>query len=173
MTSPAVVEERSLRAVTPRQKAVLLLEGALGEGRIDVARGLISEHYKQHNPRVADGPAGILEMIDYFARHPEARPVVHVVRAITDGDLVVTHSEYVRRGRKIVGVDMFRVDDGKLAEHWDAGMPQPEKTSSGHTLIDGSADNGDTTKTLENKAIVKQFVEEVLIAGKLASADRS
>jgi hypothetical protein len=56
---------------------------------------------------------------DFFAEYPQAR--VHVKRIIAEGDYVVVHSHFVRepadRGTAIV--DIFRLENAQLAEHWD------------------------------------------------------
>lgn len=63
-----------------------------------------------------------------------------------------------------IPVDMFRVENERLAEHWDAGNPSPASIPSGHTLLAGPTDNGDLTQTDASKALVRRFAEQVLVA---------
>jgi predicted SnoaL-like aldol condensation-catalyzing enzyme len=49
------------------------------------------------------------------------------VRAFRDGDLVFTQSEYKFFGPK-AGFDVFRFEDGKVVEHWDAIKAIPPKS---------------------------------------------
>lgn len=152
------------RAVTARDKAKLILEGGIGRANPDIVRALIGPHYRQHNPGVPDGPNGIIEMVEYIGTMPEPeRPHPHLLRAIVDGDFVVIHAEYARAHGSNAGFDMFRVEDGKLAEHWDAGWPQPATTKNGHTMLDGPVDIVDVDKTQANKELVRRFADEVLV----------
>jgi predicted SnoaL-like aldol condensation-catalyzing enzyme len=58
-------------------------------------------------------------------------------RVIAEGDLVAVHSHYVdapgERGRAVL--DLFRVRDGKIVEHWDAAQDVPESSANGNTMF--------------------------------------
>jgi len=140
---------------TPRSaaEAVLLLEVGIGEARPEVVRPLLGASYRQHNPRVADGPEGLLDFVTALSRlPPERRVSVRVLRSFEDGELVFTHSEYRRRGPRISGFDVFRRRDGRFVEHWDVGMPERGTNPSGRGLLDGTVPDrrsraGDTEAT--------------------------
>jgi predicted SnoaL-like aldol condensation-catalyzing enzyme len=71
--------------------------------------------YKQHNPRIPDGPSAIAAMIPTLTGL-NYEPGM----AIAEGDLVMVHGRYVGWGPKpMIAVDIFRVQDGKVVEHWD------------------------------------------------------
>ena len=102
-------------------------EAALNEHDVEKARRFLGDTYIQHNPGVADGPEGLLRFVQFLAdRFPESRNEVKMV--IAEGDLVALQVHSVRvpgtPGRKIV--DIFRVKDGKLVEHWDTIQDIPE-----------------------------------------------
>ena len=70
---------------------------------------------KQHNPVIADGPSAIAKMIPTLAGLTYEPGM-----AVADGDLVMVHGRYTGWGPKpMVAVDIFRVEDGKVVEHWD------------------------------------------------------
>jgi predicted SnoaL-like aldol condensation-catalyzing enzyme len=81
---------------------------------------LMSDGYIQHNPMVADGPEVFVQAIGgMFEAFPNFTSKVH--RVITEGDLVVIHHEvhFVPGDQGNSVIDIFRVEDGKIAEHWD------------------------------------------------------
>jgi len=88
----------------------------------------LGETYIQHNPWVADGPEAFRRCVTYLREnYPDGRN--EVKRAIADGDLVALHVHSRRvpgeEGRAIV--DIFRVEDGKVVEHWDVIQPIPKE----------------------------------------------
>lgn len=120
--------------------------------------------YIQHNLMVGDGLAGFVAVLQHL---PKGSAKVNTVRAFQDGDYVFTHTDYNFFGSKI-GFDIFRFENGLIVEHWDnlqekATSPNP----SGRTMIDGTTQIQDTDKTEANKALVKAFVDDVLVNGKL------
>ncbi|WP_299621700.1 nuclear transport factor 2 family protein [uncultured Tenacibaculum sp.] len=121
------------------------------------------EKYIQHNLAVGDGLAGFGEIMK--AAPPQGFKA-NVVRAFQDGDFVFTHTEYDFFGPK-AGFDVFRFEDGKIVEHWDNLSEVTPANPSGRTQFDGTTEMNDTDKTEANKAIVKQFAEEVLMNGKM------
>ena len=88
----------------------------------------LGETYIQHNPWVADGPAAFRRFVTYLREnYPDGRN--EVKRVIADGDLVALHVHSRRvpgeEGRAIV--DIFRVEDGKVVEHWVVIQPIPKE----------------------------------------------
>ena len=73
----------------------------------------IGSSYRQHNLQVADGPAGVRELV----LHPPPATTVQTVRIFADGDYVVAQTDYNFGGPK-VGFDVFRFDGDKIVEHW-------------------------------------------------------
>ena len=62
---------------------------------------------------------------------------VEIERVIAESDLVVTH-DLVRRSpddRGFTGIDIFRRENGKIVEHWDARQPVPEKAANNNTMF--------------------------------------
>ena len=71
-----------------------------------------SSKYIQHNLQVADGPAGLKQLISRLPNNT----TVNTVRIFADGDFVVAQSEYDFFGPK-VGFDVFRFEGGEIVEH--------------------------------------------------------
>jgi predicted SnoaL-like aldol condensation-catalyzing enzyme len=120
--------------------------------------------YIQHNLAAADGLQGFGELMSLL---PPNSARVHTVRAFQDGVYVFTHTDYDFFGPKI-GFDIFRFEEGLIVEHWDNLQEKPSSPNpSGHTMIDGAAESIDLDKTAQNKALVRQFVEDILVNGRL------
>lgn len=65
----------------------------------------------------------------------------------------------------LVAFDVFRIEDGKVAEHRDNLQPPAEANASGRTLTDGPVEVTDLDQTEANKALVAEFAQTVLIGG--------
>jgi predicted SnoaL-like aldol condensation-catalyzing enzyme len=90
-------------------------------------------NYKQHNPSIPEGPSAIAEMI------PTLTSLTYEPgMAVAEGDLVMVHGRYTGWGPKpMVAVDIFRVEDGKVVEHWDVLQEEvpAAKTASGNAMF--------------------------------------
>lgn len=102
----------------------------------EAAQKYIGDQYIQHNPYVLNGAVAFYGYFeDYFKVHPKSR--VELKRVIGEGDLVVLHLHSRKddqdRGRAIV--DIFRVQNGKIVEHWDVIQDVPEKSANANTMF--------------------------------------
>ena len=89
------------------------------------------------------------------------------MRVFQDGDFVFAHTDYDFFGPKI-GFDIFRFEDGKIVEHWDNLQEKPARPNpSGHTMTDGPTEVTDLEKTAANKALVRAFVDDILVNGQM------
>ena len=72
--------------------------------------------YLQHNPMIPDGAEDLPKVVASLPANFKYEPGV----IVADGDLVMIHGLYTGWGPKpLVTVDIFRVKNGKLVEHWD------------------------------------------------------
>jgi len=110
---------------------------------------------------VGDGLAGFGEVLQAL---PGGSAKVNVKRIFNDGDYIFSHTEYDFFGPK-VGFDIFRFENGLIVEHWDNLQVLVSKTLSGRSQMDGSVELNDLDKTENNKALVRLFVNDILIAG--------
>lgn len=145
-----------------KQQVVSLLK-AIETGAAEPIGYINPNKYIQHNLGAADGLAGFGALLQAL---PPNSAKVNTVRAFQDGDFVFTHTDYDFFGPK-TGFDIFRFEDGKIVEHWDnlqeTAMPNP----SGHTMIDGATELKDLDKTEANKTLVRSFVDDILVNGKM------
>ncbi|MEM1182123.1 MAG: nuclear transport factor 2 family protein [Acidobacteriota bacterium] len=119
------------------------------------------QKYIQHNLAVADGLEGFGAVLQ---NAPPGGFKAKVVRAFEDGDFVFTHTEYDFFGPK-VGFDIFRFENGLIVEHWDNLADIQPPNPSGRTQLDGPTEAEDLDRTEGNKALVRSFVDTVLVGG--------
>lgn len=117
--------------------------------------------YIQHNPQTHEGSEGLAAL---FKRLSETNPRVNVVRMFEDGDFVFGHTEYDFASRRI-GFEVFRFEDGQAVEHWDNIQARLGPNASGRSMVDGPVEADDLGRTEENRALVRDYVETVLIGG--------
>jgi predicted SnoaL-like aldol condensation-catalyzing enzyme len=114
------------------KKAVLeFYDAALNRKDFDAAAKFFGPHYIQHNPTAPDGIEGFKAFLGFLReKFPDSRS--EIKRAFADGDYVILHVHSVRekdtRGRAIV--DIFRLENGKIVEHWDVVQEIPEKAAN-------------------------------------------
>jgi predicted SnoaL-like aldol condensation-catalyzing enzyme len=119
------------------KKAVLeFYEKGLNQKDFDAASQYFGPKYVQHNPGAPDGIEGFKAFIAF---RKEKFPNAHsdIKRIFADGDYVILHVHNVPnpgdRGSAIV--DIFKLENGKIVEHWDVVQPIPEKTANTNTMF--------------------------------------
>jgi len=126
--------------------------------------GIINPNFIQHNLGAEDGLAGFGKLLQQL---PPNSAKVNTVRVFQDRDYVFAHVDINFFGPKI-GFDIFRFEDGKIVEHWDNLQEKPTNPNpGGHTMTDGPTEVKDLSKTEENKKLVRSFVEDILVNGKM------
>ena len=158
----AISKTKKIEKMENKQKVVSLLK-ALETGAKEPLGYINPNKYIQHNLGVADGLAGLNALLQAL---PPNSTKVNTVRSFQDGDFVFTHNEYNFFGPKI-GFDIFKFENGKIVEHWDNLQETAKPNASGHTMIDGSTTIKDLDKTEANKALVKNFFEDILVNKKM------
>ena len=111
-------------------------EKGLNQKDADAALKYVGNRYVQHNPTAPDGPEGFRKFVAFLK---EKSPASHgeIKRSFADGDFVVLHVHAVRepgtRGAAIV--DIFKLEDGKIVEHWDVIQPIPETQANANGMF--------------------------------------
>jgi predicted SnoaL-like aldol condensation-catalyzing enzyme len=103
---------------------------------LSIASTVIAQNYIQHNPRVPNGSAAFINFFtDLYKQHPTAHSTIE--RTATDGDLVYvhTHSTSDPQDRGLAIINIYRVVNGKITEHWDVIQPVPEQSANDNTMF--------------------------------------
>lgn len=127
----------------------------------------IGSRYTQHSTGVADGKEGFLE---FFLPFLERNPVrdIQIIRTIEDGQYVFVHAhQSLNNGEYYyVTADFFDTDEeDKIIEHWDAIQEEVKQTASGRSMASGPTEIEDEHKTEENRKLITEFCDVVLIGG--------
>lgn len=119
-----------------RQTVLEFYEKGLNQKNAEAALKYVGERYIQHNPNAADGPEGFRKFIA-FLRDKAPNSHSEIKKSFVDGDFVILHVHSVRepgtRGNAII--DIFRLEQGKIVEHWDAVQAIPETPANLNTMF--------------------------------------
>jgi len=103
-------------------------EAGLNKKDFEAAAKYFGPKYIQHNPGAPDGIEGFKTFVN-FLREKFPNSKSEIKKVFAEGDFVILHVHAVRepgtRGRAIV--DIFRLENGKIVEHWDVAQDIPEK----------------------------------------------
>ena len=119
------------------KQAVIEFYGkALNDKDFAAASRYLGDRYTQHNPTAADGPEGLKAFIQFLRdKFPQSHS--EIVQAFADGDYVILHVHSIRTpgtaGRAIV--DIFKLDHGKVVEHWDAVQDIPASSANANGMF--------------------------------------
>ena len=135
LTGAARAEET---AKEKANKAAVLAfyDAALNRLDFEAASKYLGPFYKQHNPTAADGAEGLKGFLAYLKMN---FPKTHseVTMSFADGDYVILRVHAIRTpgtaGNAIV--DIFRLENGKVVEHWDSVQPVPDKPANNNTMF--------------------------------------
>ena len=96
------------------------VEDILVNGRMDKLAGYFDgDNYIQHNPQIADGLSGLGKALEAMAAQGDTMKYDKIHRVLGEGNFVLVVSEGTFGGRHTSFYDLFRVENGKIAEHWD------------------------------------------------------
>jgi predicted SnoaL-like aldol condensation-catalyzing enzyme len=119
-----------------KRNVVEFYNQALNEKNFDAASKYLGARYIQHNPTAPDGAEGLKGFIGFLRdKFPNSRS--EIKRVFAEGDYVIVHVHAVRepgtRGRAII--DIFRLENGKIVEHWDVVQDVPEKAANSNGMF--------------------------------------
>jgi predicted SnoaL-like aldol condensation-catalyzing enzyme len=123
--------ENDMTKTTPEQNKALVLEAfdtLFNKRDYEAAARFWSESYIQHSAHIEPGRDGLLNLI---RSAPETLRYEHQL-IVAEGDYVIVHGRFTGNGRSAawVAADVVRIEDGRLAEHWDVLQDEATKAES-------------------------------------------
>lgn len=146
---------------TNKEKAIAINK-AVQSGDAETAAALVTETYIQHTPNVPDGKAGLRILVTKIKNKEILAPKITNIRVFEDGEFVILHHDVNWPTRKVM-FEIYRFERGLAAEHWSGIADHPEKTVSGHSMVDGATEIVEKDLTEKNKDLAASFVKTVLI----------
>lgn len=92
--------------------------------------------YRQHNPGVADGKAAFIASFKtFFAAHPGS--TFEVKRMFGEVDFVTVHAHWKLDAADVGSavMDIFRLENQRIVEHWDVVQPIPAQMAHANTMF--------------------------------------
>src|SRR6516164_7170673 len=122
--------------VADANKALVLagIRGVFIDRDPTVLDRLFSDDYRQHNPQISNGAAAIKTLLGKLPTDFKYEPGL----VLADGDCVAIHGRYLGWGPKpMVAVDIFRIANGKIAEHWDVMQEEvpAAQSANGNSML--------------------------------------
>lgn len=117
-----------------KKMVVEFYQQLFGDKNPDAINKYIGDKYIQHNPGLPDGKEALLNAVKtWFKDAPKEK--VDFQHVAADGDLVFLHVKS-KSGPKVRAiVDIFRIENGKIVEHWDVIQEVPEKSANDHPMF--------------------------------------
>ncbi|HWG25699.1 nuclear transport factor 2 family protein [Actinospica sp.] len=170
-TTPAT-QSASDRQAEANKALVLYVQDQLwNDGNYSVIDKYVSADYLQHNPTVANGPDALRNLVIQVRA---AVPQLHItaVREVAEGDLVFLQNESGNQAN----FDIYRVENGKLVEHWDVLETAPTTTANGNDpfsqLSQPAGDSAPAAVTAQDKGVVLDYVTTLMQDHDLSAIDR-
>jgi len=121
---------------TNKKLVVDFYEKAINQKDFEAASKYLGPRYTQHNPNAPDGPEGLKAFLGFLReKFPQSKS--EIKRVFAEGDYVILHVHAVRepgqRGSAIV--DIFKLENSKVVEHWDVVQPIPEKAANSNGMF--------------------------------------
>ncbi len=103
----------------------------------------VGDYYRQHNPSVPDGKEAFTDYVKARSAKNPGRKIL-LKRVIAEGDLVVMHSHnifapgdegYASAPNGVASINIFRLENGRVVEHWDVREPVPATAVHSNTMF--------------------------------------
>jgi predicted SnoaL-like aldol condensation-catalyzing enzyme len=127
---PTEVSNRN-RTETNRRLVTEMMNDLMLTRRYDLLQEYVADDFAQHNPEFADGFSGFLKGM--FVEEGVRFLYNKLHRVIAEGNFVLSQSEGESNGKRVALYELWRIENGKIVEHWDTiqEVPATSKNKNG------------------------------------------
>ena len=120
--------------MTNSELVKIAITAVFGNRDITAFDKYFSDNYIQHNPQLPNGTEVLKQFVPGLAGDFSYQAGV----VTENGNIVMIHGRYENwNGKNMIAVDIFRIENGKIAEHWDVMQEEvtADKSASGNTMF--------------------------------------
>lgn len=118
-----------------KQVATAAYQRIFGDLDITAVDEYMSKDFIQHNPTIADGPQGVKALLQMLTSQGTSKQKIEFKHVAAEGDIVFLHTRYEMAGKEWRFIDIYRIENNKLAEHWDAMMQMPDNRANNNPMF--------------------------------------
>lgn len=120
---------------TNKQIAITAYQRIFGDLDITGVDEFMGEGFIQHNPSTPDGQEGVKALVQMLISQGVPKQKIEFKHIVTEDDIVFLHSRYEMAGKEWRFIDIYRVENDKLVEHWDAMMQMPDQRANNNSMF--------------------------------------
>jgi predicted SnoaL-like aldol condensation-catalyzing enzyme len=130
----ALLEAKFQQLEENKNRVAAMYQELFGDKNADAVNTYLAKDYIQHNPIAADGREALENMLRiWFKDAPKEKIDIQHIGA--DGDFVYIHTKS-KMGDKIFSViDIFRLENDTIVEHWDVIQEVPKQSANSHPMF--------------------------------------
>lgn len=136
--SSEITKKEQNTKFTPEDNKKIVLDfyqQLFGNKNISSIDKFLTPNYIQHNPGISDGTENLKKATrKWFKDAPKTR--IDVQQSAAEGDLVFLHIKNTNSDGSLNStVDIFRLENGKIVEHWDVSQDVPKTSANSHPMF--------------------------------------
>lgn len=118
-----------------KQLAITAYQRIFGDLDSAAVDEFMSKDFIQHNPSTPDGQDGVKTLVQMLISQGTPKQKIEFKHVVAENDIVFLHSRYEMGGKEWRFIDIYRIENEKLVEHWDAMMHMPEVRANNNSMF--------------------------------------
>ncbi|SCY75266.1 Predicted SnoaL-like aldol condensation-catalyzing enzyme [Flavobacterium anhuiense] len=120
---------------TNKKIAQTAYQRIFGDLDVSAVDEFISKDFIQHNPTLPDGIEGVRGVVQMLSLQGVPKQQIQFKHIIAQDDTVILHTRTEMGGKEWRFIDIYRIEKGLLAEHWDAMMQMPDEPANNNPMF--------------------------------------
>jgi predicted SnoaL-like aldol condensation-catalyzing enzyme len=127
--------EANIQQLKANKKLVAdMYQELFGDKNVDAADKFINADYIQHNPGAADGRNALKTVLNIWFKNAPGEQI-DIRHLGADSSFVYIHTK-MTQGESVYSVmDIFRIENNMIIEHWDVIQQVPDKSANAHPMF--------------------------------------